>query len=420
MPFKRNPEYFVNRFHYKQESAWLAYKAGKTIVLPWGRRSGKSDFFCEILVEDVEDYAKPCLYLASTQESAREIMWPKLRQRLQGNDSWKLNDANLEAIHKTTNTPIRLRGIEKVDNLAGKAYRVVVADEFALWKKDPSVVVKQILAPMIADYEGLLIYGSSKRGKNHLYDLHQRALQDKSKYWVEEATIFDNPFISDKGRSLLLAEYDGIDDPMYRQEVLNEYVTFAGMVFALDPTEYVVDRWHDADLDHSVHWRGVDHGFSPDPTACLWMAYNDRKGYYIIYSEYKHAQLLIHQHAEIINKQESYPVLTTYSDIDPQLIAEYNDIGLEMSPAGKFDKQARLLRLVSALKSGKLKIASNCKELIKEMSSYEWEQDGQDHLIDALNYVYTNAVLPEKQIKEEKELTRTTVKDFFNQDFGDD
>jgi phage terminase large subunit len=416
--FKRPASYFLTRFHEKQETAWLAYKAGLTVVLPWGRRSGKSEYFAEVLIEDVENYGKPCLYLASTQDSAREIMWPKMRERVQKLPDWKLSDSILEAVYKPTNTPIRFRGIEKVDNLAGKAYRIVVADEFALWKKDPKTIVKQILAPMIADYDGLLMYGSSKRGKNHLYDLHKTALDNTNKYYVDDCTIFDNPFVSEAGREKLLSEYSGVDDPLYRQEVLNEYVTFAGMVFALDQSMYVTEKWDEAELYHAVHWRGVDHGFSPDPTACLWMSYNHRKGYFLIYNEYKQSKLLIHQHSEIIQKTENYDFRETISDIDPQIIAEYDAIGLTMTPAGKYDKQARLLRLVNMLRTGKLKIAKNCTELLKEMASYEWDQDGNDHLIDAMIYVVTNTEIPEKPLPEPIiEPTRSNM-DNFVQDFG--
>lgn len=401
--FKRPLSQLANRFHAKQTEQWLAYKAGMTCVLPWGRRSGKSDFFAEVLIEDVEDHYKPCLYLASTQDSAREIMWPKMRERLKGNDKWKLQDSILEAIYKPENVPVRFRGIEKADNLPGKAYRLVIADEFALWKKDPKLIVKQVLAPMIADYNGQIMYGSSKRGKNHFYELHLAALKNHEKYFVNECTMFENPYMSEQGRRNLLSEYEGADDPLYRQEVLNEYVTFQGMAFALPQDSYTERRWDPADFDHSYHWRGVDHGFSPDPTACVWIAYNKRKAHWIVYQEYKRAQLLISHHAKIINGLEPYHYVNSYSDVDPQLIAEYAAVGLVMSPAQKADKNARILRIVTALKTGKLKIAHNCTELLREMQNYEWEQDGNDHLIDALIYGFTNAAIPAETIAEEKE-----------------
>jgi phage terminase large subunit len=194
------------------------------------------------------------------------------------------------------------------------------------------------------------------------------------------------------------------------------------MAFALPQDSYVEKMWDYADLTHSFHWRGVDHGFNPDPTACVFLAYNKRKGYWQIYNEYKQSKLLIHQHADAIRGLESFAFITNYSDIDPQIIAEYNAIGFPLTPAGKYDKNARILRIVNALKTGKLKIASNCTMLLSEMQNYVWEQDGNDHLIDSLIYGFTNAVIPQEvKVTEIDTLPRRINFDdgFDGQDFGD-
>lgn len=419
--FRRRASFFENRFHEKQENSWYAYKAGMTVVLPAGRRSGKSEFFCECLIEDVENYGKPCLYLASTQESAREIMWPKMRERIKHVPGWRFNEARLEAVYKSYNAPIRFRGIEQVDNLAGKAYRLVIADEYALWKKDAKTIVKQILAPMIADYDGLIMYGSSKRGKNHLWDLHEHAKLNPEKYFVQEMTIFDNPFVSESGRQKLLSEYSGQDDPLYRQEVLNEYVVLEGMAFALDESTFTCDPWPTGEMEHCIHYRGLDHGFNPDPTACLWMAYSFKHKHFIVYNEYKESKLLLKQHTDAISGMEGYDIRNSISDVDPQIIAEYNDLGLVLQPADKYDKKARILRIVNALRMGKLKIAKNCTKLLKEMQNYVWGQDGNDHLIDSLIYVYTNTEVPTKpKPPEPEEYRRSDYNQRYSQESGFD
>lgn len=397
--FRRSLEYYANRFHPKQVKAWQAYKERKNIVLPWGRRTGKDNFFCEVAVEHVEEKREPVLYVAKTQKQARRIIWPKLRKILKGQPDWHLKESSLEAYHRPSETSIAVGGADlSEDNLVGVGYGLIICSEFALWRKPE--IVKLQLAPMLADYAGQIMYGSTKRGKNHFYDLHQMATANPGEYFVDEATIEDNSFIDPRGKKIVLDQYTGTDDPLFRQEILNEYVTFQGMVFALAEEDYSEKIWDAADLDHSYHVRGVDHGFSPDPTACVWIAYNHRKGYWQVYSEYKQTALLIHQHAEIIQKLEPYRMNETISDIDPQLIAEYDAIGLSMTPAGKYDKQSRLLRIVNALKLGKLRISVNCRQLLKEMASYEWDQDGNDHLIDALIYAYTNATQPELAAEE--------------------
>jgi len=421
VPFLRPVQYHLSRFHPKQERAWLAYKAGLDIVLPWGRRSGKSELCIEIMIEDMEDFGKPCLYVAKTQKQARKIIWPKLKSRIKGLPDWKLRESTMEAEHIPSGSTISIYGADLVpDNMTGSGYRVIVCDEFALWKKPE--IVGTVLSPMLGDFPGQIIFISTKRGKNHFYLLEKRAKATPQKYYTDEATIFDNTFLSDEGRAKVLSEYEGGEkNPLYRQEINNEYVVFEGMAFALAQEDYTEKRWDSADLDWSYHWRGVDHGFSPDPTACVWIAYNRRKKYFQVYNEYKQTELLIRQHADVIRGLEGYKTEDSFSDVDPQIIAEYIDIGLALTPAARADKQARILRIVNALQTGKLKIASNCKKLLDEMASYEWEQDGNDHLIDALNYGFTNLVIPqEKEIDSTRELLTPRKQTESNyQDFGD-
>jgi len=379
-----------------------------------------SEFIAETFIEDIEDHGRDCMYIALTQGQAREIMWDKFYQRLKDRArEWKSNESRLEWKHTPSGAVISLKGADLgKDKLRGNAKRLIAPDEFAFFR-DPTIV-KDVLVPQLADFNGQLIYGSTPKGKNHFWRLKKRALADQLKFYTSHCTVFENPFISPEGRDKLISEYDGPLDPLYRQEILAEYIVFEGMAFALAVEDYTCDRWDPADLDHAYHWKGVDHGYSPDPTACLWMAYNRRKKCFLIYNEYKHSELLIKQHADVIKNCEPYPAISNFSDIDPQLIAEYGEVGLTLEPAAKADKQARILRLVNALRTGRLKIAKNCTQLLEEMSSYEWEQDGNDHLIDAMNYVYNNAVIPE--LPTEPAVGFYTTKSdqgFHRQSFGD-
>lgn len=392
--FLRPLQYHVNRFHDAQENAWLAYKGGLDLVLDWGRRSGKSAIIAEIFIEDIEDNGRDCMYLALSQVQAREIMWPKLVELLSGNKSWRSNESRLEWKHKPSGAILSLKGTDLgKDRLRGGAKRILALDEWAFCKD--STILKDVLVPQIADYNGQIIYASTPKGKNHFYKLKQRAQLERDRFYTSHCTVFQNPFVSDEGRKKLVSEYSGEDDPLYRQEVLAQYIDFEGLVFALPQDSYVERRWDHADLTHSFHWRGMDHGYSPDPTAIVCVAYNERKGYFQVYNEYRRQALLIHKHTEAINSLEEFRYRETYSDVDPQLIAEYDAAGLRgITAAAKHDKESKLLMLVNWLKTGKLRIASNCTMLLDEMQTYEWWQDGNDHLIDALRYVVTNLTVP--------------------------
>lgn len=418
--FLRPIKYFADRFHKKQELAWLAYKGGLDVLLRWGRRTGKSDFIAEVFIEDIEQHGKDCMYIALTQGQAREIMWEKLVKRIgERTRDWKSNESRLEWKHQPSGAVISLKGADLgKDRLRGSAKRVIAKDEKAFWK-DPSID-KEVLIPQLIDFNGQSIDASTPKGRNHFEELERKYRKDPRRYYASHATVFDNPFIPNEGLQKLLEEYAGTDDPLYRQEIMAEYIEFSGMVFALPQDSYVEDRWPEELMEHAWHWRGMDHGYSPDPTACLWMAYNPRKGYFQIYNEYKKSKLLIHQHSDVIRHQERYHFIDTVSDIDPQVMAEYEAVGLSLRPAGKHDKESRLLRLVNALKTGKLKIARNCVDLLKEMQNYEWFQDEDDHLIDAMNYVYTNTVLPEVVDEGVPEPTHRKEKEFVSQGWGDE
>lgn len=397
--FLRSLEYHAERFHDAQENAWLAYMGGLDLVLDWSRRSGKSELIAQVMVEDVETYGRDCMYLALSQVQAREIMWQKFVKIIGGNRGWRSNETRLEWRHKYSNSLISLKGTDLgKDKLRGGGKRLIALDEWA-FARDPSIY-KEVLVPQLADYNGQTIFASTPKGKNHFWKIKQRALKSPSKYFTSHFTVFDNPYISDEGRAKLISEYAGTDDPLYRQEILAQYIDFEGLVFALPADSYTERRWDNADLMHSFHWRGMDHGYNPDPTAILCVAYNPRKGYFQVYNEYREKQLLIHTHTQAVNSLENFTYRETYSDIDPQLIAEYEAAGLRgITPAMKHDKESKLLMLVNWLKTGKVKIASDCTMLLDEMQTYEWWQDGNDHLIDAFRYVMTNITIPKENVQ---------------------
>lgn len=424
--FLRKPDYFLNRFSPKQEEAWLAYKAGYNLLLDWGRRSGKSEFLSEIFIEDIEDNKKDCLFAAITQGQAREILWPKLVQRLANNPDWKLREHKLEAQYWKGGT-LTLKGADKGPNhLRGGGKRLIGNDEFAFWSK-PDEIIKDVLTPMLADYNGRIVYTSTPKGKNHFYRLMLKAKQDPT-FFYNKSTMFDNPFISEAGKQMIVDSYR--DEPnIYRQEILGEYVDFEGMVFAIDRQRFVEDCWPLGELEHCYHFRGLDHGYSPDPTACIWLAYNPMRDQWMVYDEYRKKQSLLSEHSKSITERHKYTFWQTWSDVDPQIIAELNALGLECEAAGKYNKEARLLQWLRMLRSGKLKIANNCKMLLSEMDTYEWGQDGEDHCIDGALYVITNATLPVKDEPEEDQdfedpeeiftAKHSGLNDSYGQDFGD-
>jgi hypothetical protein len=122
------------------------------------------------------------------------------------------------------------------------------------------------------------------------------------------------------------------------------------------------------------------------------MAYNPRKGHYQVYGEYKQHALLISQHSQAIGMIDNRSFQGSYSDVDPQVVAEYENVGLKLTNAVKGDKQARLLAVVNAMQSGRLKIASHLAKLRDELTQYVWDQDHNDDLVDSLTMLWASAM----------------------------
>ena len=112
-------------------------------------------------------------------------------------------------------------------------------------------------------------------------------------------------------------------------------------------------------------------------------------------------------------------MIDTYADHDTQCNAEYEAVGLNVTNAQKHDKESKLLYLVNQLRIGRLKISKNCTKLLSQMSTFEWDQDGNDHLIDALRYAITSITLPQVETFKDVPQYKTRSYDGYSQDFGD-
>jgi hypothetical protein len=371
--------------------------------------SGKTHIGTELLIEDVETYGKDVMYIAPTQTMAREIVIPTLKKALRGQKGWEFKGATNHFIYRPAEASLLIKGADRgEDALRGGAKRLIVCDEFAFWKK-PESLLKEILIPQLSDYNGKMIYISTPKGRNHMYKLKNRALNDPTNFFTCHCTMFENTFTSEIGKQQAVAEYDGETDPLYRQEMLAEYIDFKGLVFTVDWTKVMCD-WQPYEYDRCEYHLGIDLGFN-DPTACVALAYNPMRNEYCIYATYSKNSSLLAEHIEHITQLIPYPIKTAVGDNHLQTLAEMNHILKQkgklwaIHPVKKSSKAetktGELLSMVNAFNYGRLKIHDSCKHIIDEFASYEWEQDGNDHLIDASRYVWINHVRLDEMVEAE-------------------
>lgn len=172
--------------------------------------------------------------------------------------------------------------------------------------------------------------------------------------------------------------------------------------------------------------RGVDFGHT-NPFVCVWIAKEktpDGDRYYVYDEHYEAGQLTKH-HAEEIKEREwppddgirhpSYGM--TFSDHDPQQMAEFSQHGIQMTPALKAGNKSMSGRAISGINAGietlrtlmgsrfpiedgkpLFQVFSTCVNFKREVRSYRWPEGTDkkdprevpipkdDHSIDAVRY----------------------------------
>jgi phage terminase large subunit len=170
------------------------------------------------------------------------------------------------------------------------------------------------------------------------------------------------------------------------------YKTFNRQVHTCDPFKIPAD-W--------TRYRVIDWGFN-NPFACLWLARDKDKCWYI-YAEHYEAQQTLKHHSDRIKRisgKERYRC--TWADHDAQERHEFKSLGISTIPAKK-DVHLGIEAVQAALKvqandKPRLRIFKDCKHTIKEMGGYKWAEGSEikdakdeplqlnDHTCDCVRY----------------------------------
>lgn len=179
-------------------------------VVAAGRRFGKS-FLARVMLalEALKDTSanghdlalEEVYYVAPTFEQARKIMWHPLKDLLKMEKEGGLIRSAHEnscVITLINGRRISLKGADRPDSLRGVGLSFVVLDEYAFMKED---VFSLILGPALARSEGSALFIGTPEGKNHFYDLYQKAEKNVAGFEDWKAWRFEslaNPTLSEK------------------------------------------------------------------------------------------------------------------------------------------------------------------------------------------------------------------------------
>lgn len=195
-----------------------------------GRRFGKTHLSIRELCFHARIPDREVWYVAPTYKMARQIVWKKLKNKL--NDlNWvsKTNETDL-SISLRNGSTISLKGADNYDSLRGVGLDFIVLDEFA--DIDPEAWY-ETLRPTLSDKQGRALFiGTPKGIGNWAYEIYQNSLDNDT--WKSYS------FTTVEGGNVPISEIEAakkdLDERTFRQEYMATFETFSGRIY------YAFDR----------------------------------------------------------------------------------------------------------------------------------------------------------------------------------
>lgn len=231
--------------HDKQKQ--IAQSPARFKIIRAGRKGGKTAFEVEnigfkatasvkrlSIRKSVFPTGRKVLYIAPTQEQARNIIWEALKTRFSA--VGKPNEQRLQMRVPNEDgqeTTIFVGGWENRENYRGLTDVIHITFDEVDTLKYFFIAWKEIFRPMFLDTAGTADFiGTPKKENPNLHRLEKEA-EIKGNHQTFHFTSKDNPFLPVEELEALEQEYAG-DYATYRQEVLAEYVENTGALFKFD------------------------------------------------------------------------------------------------------------------------------------------------------------------------------------------
>lgn len=225
-----------------------------------GRRFGKTFLAINRLAFHARIPDSNVWYVAPTYRQAKQIVWRKLKNKLQ-DLKWikKINETEL-TIELKNRSIISLKGADNADSLRGVGLDYLVMDEFA--DIDPEAWY-EVLRPTLADREGgAMFIGTPKGLGNWAHDLYNMSSENPEQWASFQYTTIQGGNV--KPEEIEQARRD-LDERTFRQEFLATFETYAGRIYyAFDRKDNIVDI---GELDLGLIYVGID--FNIDPMSAV-------------------------------------------------------------------------------------------------------------------------------------------------------
>ena len=236
------PRWYPLRYVELQQRAWQS--PHRFVVIPAGRRSGKTELAKRILVWRAlrgSPHFRPAFFAAApTRDQARRIYWNDLKALVPPPLVQGISEGEL-VITLTNGARIYVVGMDRPERIEGSPWDGGILDEYANMKPDSwSAHVR----PAMSDRMGWTWFIGVPEGRNHYYDLYRMAQAEMAEgggdsewgayHWVSAEVL---------PASEVEAARRDLDPLSFEQEYEGSFVNFEGQAYyPFDPDLHAVAR----------------------------------------------------------------------------------------------------------------------------------------------------------------------------------
>jgi len=337
------------------------------------RRAGKSTGLGLRFIRTMEKHPKSqSLYLALTQESARDIMWPVMHEL---NDKYEIGltflDSKLTITHPN-GAKLKLMGADLknfIKRIKGRKFPGVAIDEAQDFGVHLQSLIDDVLTPSISDYTDGWLAVTGTPGPVPQGFFFEITREKKHGYSHHEWTILDNPFMPDPAAFIadLIKRRQWLDNnPTLLREWRNQWVLDVKSLWVRYNKE-VNDYTQIPDIKPTkyVYILGIDVGYK-DCDALALLAWSEKSATTYLVKEVVTAKQDITALAEQIKAlQKEYDITKMIMDEGGLGKKAAEEIrrrhGLPIEAAEKTEKQTNVEILNDHLRLGTFKAKADSR-----------------------------------------------------------
>jgi hypothetical protein len=355
------------------------------------RRAGKSTGLGLRFLRSMEKYPKSqSLYLAMTQESAKQIMWPVLQEL---DETYKIGlrfaESSLTVSHPN-GSKLRLMGADLanfVKRLRGRKFVGVAIDEGQDFGSHLQSLVDDVLTPSIADYTDGWLALTGTPGpvpQGYFFEVTQN---NRFGYKNHKWSLVDNPFMPNPAEFIeeLKSKREWADDnPTLRREWRGEWV--------LDPASLWI-RYHD-NVNHyealpNCKWNyilGVDIGFKDADAIAVIAWSNECRETYLVEEDITKKQTissLVTKVDALQKKYNAYKIVLDEGGLGKKIGEDIRTrFGCPLEPADKAHKQDNVEFLNDDLRLGRFKAKKDSRfALDSYLVQIDWDKTRPNKIV---------------------------------------